>query len=155
MIVLKFLPVPRLWRRIASEWRCAILVRSAPQHFMYTRTATPSSGHGSVQWEGPPKTRLGASATWPSAALRPPFPEARGHVAQDDDRGCLQCLCVCVGQVHLRKCSSTALCVVPNCEIAIFGGFSFGNPTDKAIASKLVKGESLCPSTDRRGSEYA
>ena len=39
-------------------------------------------------------------------------------------------------------------------KVPVFGGFSLGNPTNKATTSKLFQGESLCPSTVRRGSEY-
>ena len=39
-------------------------------------------------------------------------------------------------------------------KVSIFGGFPVGNPTKKATSQSSSKGEFLCPSTVRRGSEY-
>ena len=39
-------------------------------------------------------------------------------------------------------------------KVSIFGGFPVGNPTKKEPPQSPSKGEFLCPSTVRRGSEY-
>ena len=55
---------------------------------------------------------------------------------------------------EIQRCPSMVRVRFQAVKASIFSGFSLGNPTQKAISSKLFKGESLCPSTVWMGYEY-